>query len=273
MRLDWAAGRGMLEAGGRMLEWAAWGPPPATAPVIVMLHEGLGCLALWRDFPARLQAATGLPVLAYSRAGYGWSEPVPLPRPLDFMTREAVAVLLAVLAALRAPSHVLLGHSDGATIAAEYAGRVADPGLAGLILMAPHFFTEPMGLAEIARAGEAFRTTELRSRMAKYHRDPDVAFRGWNDVWLDPGFAAWNVAGVLDQIAVPTLVIQGWQDQYGTVAQVREVERRSPAPVEVLMLDDCRHAPQFDQLEAVLAAIAGLTQRLGRCAATAAEAR
>lgn len=263
MAVDWTAGRGRLEAGGRSLEWASWGGPAEARPVVVMLHEGLGCVDLWRDAPGRIAAATGLPVLAYSRAGYGRSDAAALPRPLDYMTREAVDVLPDVLDAVGAGRVILLGHSDGATIAAEYAGRVADARVAGLILMAPHFFTEPMGLAEIARAGTAFDTTDLRVRMARYHRDPEATFRGWCDAWLDPGFVEWNVAGVLDRLTVPVLAIQGRQDQYGTLAQLREIEARSPAPVETEVLEDCRHAPHLDQPERTVAAIAAFCAKIG----------
>lgn len=256
MSLDWSQGKGQLVADGKTLEWVTFGPPPGNDPVIVLLHEGLGCLALWRDFPARLAEETGHPVFAYSRAGYGQSDPDTLPRPLDYMTREAVEVLPEVLRTIDAPDYVLLGHSDGATIAAVYAGKIQDDRLRGIVLMAPHFFTEPMGLAEIAEARTAFETTTLRERMAKYHRDPEATFRGWNDAWLDPGFEAWNVEDALDTLTVPALALQGRQDQYGTLAQIEAVVQRSPMPVDLAVLDDCRHSPQFDQPEMTMQAIA-----------------
>lgn len=249
----WGAGR--LDVAGTALDYACWGPPPADAPTLVLLHEGLGCVALWRDLPGRLAAATGLGVLAYSRAGYGQSDPAPLPRPLDYMTREAVHVLPRVLDGLGIGPCLLVGHSDGATIAAEYAGRVADPRLRGLILIAPHFFTEPMGLAEIAAARKAYATAELRGKMAKYHRDPDNVFYGWNDAWLAEGFKSWNVAGVIERWRVPCLAIQGAADQYGTLAQIHTIERLSPAPVETLIVDGAHHAPQLERPAAVLPAI------------------
>lgn len=265
MALAWATGTGTLVAGGKRLEWAGFGPAPtAGRPVIVMLHEGLGCVALWRDFPARLSAATGLPVFAYSRAGYGRSDSADLPRPLDYMTREALEVLPDVLNAIGVRHSLLLGHSDGATIAAEYAGRVEDFRIRGLILMAPHFFTEPLGLAEIAHAREAFASAGLAAKLAKYHADADATFKGWNDAWLDPGFKAWNVADVIDYLRVPALVIQGCEDQYGTRAQVDEIVNRSYAPVDVALLEACRHSPHFDQPEKTLAAIADFTARLLR---------
>ncbi len=264
MALDWAAGKGWLTAGGKRLEWAAWGPGPDAAPTLVLLHEGLGCLGLWRDFPDRLAATTGFGVFAYSRAGYGQSDPADLPRPIDYMTREAVAVLPQVLDAMGFRRGVLMGHSDGATIAAEYAGRVADHRVRGLVLMAPHFFTEPMGLQSIVAAREAYETGGLREKMARWHRDAEHTFRGWNDAWLDPAFAALNVAEVIDYLRVPALAIQGRQDEYGTLAQIEELAARSYAPVDTLILDDCRHAPHQEQPEAVLAAVAEFTTRLER---------
>ncbi len=254
---------GWLDAGGKRLEWAHWGPAPGAAPTIMLLHEGLGCLALWRDFPERLAAATGFGVTAWSRAGYGQSDPADLPRPVDYMTREAAAVLPQVLAATGFRRGILMGHSDGATIAAEYAGRVSDHRVRGLVLMAPHFFTEPGGLAEIARAREAFEAG-LREKMARWHRNPDHTFRGWNDAWLNPAFAEWDVAEVIDYLRVPVLAIQGRQDQYGTLAQIDSLEERSYAPVEVSILDDCRHAPHQEQPEQVLAAVTAFCARLER---------
>ncbi len=252
---DWAAS-GRLLAGGRQLDYACFGPAPDVAPTIVMLHEGLGCVALWRDWPARLAAATGFGVLAYSRAGYGQSDPADLPRPLDYMTREAVEVLPEVIAAMGLGRLLLLGHSDGGTIAAEYAGRVADARLLGLVLIAPHFFTEEMGLEEIARAGEVFETTDLAAKMGRYHRDPVHTFRGWNDAWLDPGFRSWNVSEVIPRWSVPCLAIQGSADQYGTLMQIREIEWRSKEPVEMLVVEGAQHAPHLEASGQVTDAVA-----------------
>lgn len=257
--LDLTMGRGNLQAGGKRLEWAYW--PGGAGPVIVLLHEGLGCVALWRDFPARLAEVSGLPVFAYSREGYGQSDPAGLPLPVDYMTRQATYVLPQVLDALGADKVILMGHSDGATIAAEHAGRVADARVRGLVLMAPHFFTEAEGLAEIARTAAHFGP-EMAGRMGKYHRDPGATFRGWSGAWMNPGFARWDVSEVIDYIRVPVMVVQGRQDQYGTLAQVRAIADRSYAPVEELVLEDCRHAPQFDQPEAVLDAVRNFVQRL-----------
>jgi pimeloyl-ACP methyl ester carboxylesterase len=261
---------GVLTAGGKRLEWAHWGPAPEDAPTIVLLHEGLGSLGLWRDLPQHLTAATGFGVTAYSRAGYGRSDPADLPRPVDYMTREATQVLPQVLDATGFRRGILMGHSDGATIALEYAGRVFDPRVRGLVVMAPHTFTEPVGLAQIARAKEVY-ATELRARMARWQADPDHTFRGWNDAWLNPDFAAWNVAEVIDYLRIPTLAIQGRDDQYGTLAQIAEIETRSYAPVDTLILDDCRHAPHQDQPKAVLSAVVEFCARLERIEAALPE--
>lgn len=261
---DWTNETAYLEAGGKRLEYRCWGPAPDAAPSIVMLHEGLGCLTLWRDFPEKLAEATGWGVMAYSRAGYGQSDLADLPRPLDYMTREAHDVLPQVLDATGFRNGILLGHSDGATIAAEYAGGVEDFRVRGLVLMAPHFFTEAMGLAEIARAREAFETGDLRARMARYHRDPDHTFRGWNDSWLDPAFKDWNVAEAIDYLRIPVLAVQGRDDPYGTLAQIEELETRAYSPVEVEILDGCGHAPHLEKPAETLASVAEFCARLER---------
>ncbi|HSU99122.1 MAG TPA: alpha/beta hydrolase [Roseiarcus sp.] len=252
----WIEGvRDEMKVRHQSLEAIAYGPPPDQAPTIVMLHEGLGCLALWRDFPSQLAAATGHGVFLYSRAGYGGSECVALPRPLDYMTREARFSLPAVIETIGLRRGILLGHSDGASIAAIYAGERADGRIQGLVLLAPHLFTEAMGLAAIAAARRDYERGDLRAKLAKYHTHVDCAFRGWNDAWLDPGFEAWNIEDAVGRWRVPALVIQGADDPYGTLDQVRAVEARSPALVQSVILEGCRHSPQFDQPQATLAAI------------------
>ena len=259
---------GLLKAGGDRLEYSCFGPAPGQAPTLVLLHEGLGSRDLWRDFPERLSAATGWGVCAYSRAGYGGSEPAALPRPLDYMTCEARIVLPEVLQAIGFERGVLMGHSDGATIAAIYAGTVEDPRLRGLVTIAPHFFTEAIGLREIARAKQAFDSGDLRSRLARHHHDPDNCFRGWNDAWLHPEFTDWNVSEALDGIGVPVLAIQGAEDQHGTLAQIDEIERRCSAPVERVVLPGCGHDPCSERAEQVLRELsrfcADLDQALAR---------
>ena len=262
--MDWTPNTDLrIHAGGRRLEARVWGPPPGEAPTIVMLHEGLGSVSMWKGFPEAVAGATGHGVLAYSRAGYGRSDRAELPRPLDYMTREAVDVLPGALDAAGIRRAVLLGHSDGATIAAIHGGQVADPRVRGLILIAPHFFTEPVGLAAIAEARGAFEAGDLRARLARHHDDPDHAFRGWNDAWLDPAFAAWNVADVIDYLRIPVLAIQGRDDQYGTLAQIDEIETRIYSPFERAILD-AHHAPHLEAPEATLAAVAEFAARLDR---------
>ncbi len=262
---------GVVTIDGARLETVSHGPAPDRAPTLVMLHEGLGCVALWRDFPRRLAAATGFGVFAYSRAGLGQSDPVPLPRPRDYITREARETLPELLDAIGFRRGVLLGHSDGASIAAIYAGSIEDFRVRGLVLMAPHFFTEEGGLASIAAAREAYETSDLRAKLAKYHRDVDNAFRGWNDAWLDPGFKAWNIADVIDYLRVPVLAIQGADDQYGTPAQIREIENRIYSPVDVEILAECKHSPHLEQPDKTLAAVADFCARLNRIERTVVE--
>lgn len=265
MGVTWSDEAGLrLKAGGKSLEYAAWGPKPTEAPTLVLIHEGLGSVALWRDFPQALVDATGFGVLAYSRAGYGASDPVDLPRPLDYMTQEATGVLGHVLDAAGIEQAVLLGHSDGATIATIYAGSVSDMRIRSLILMAPHFFTEPMGLAAIKAAGEAYASGDLKAKLSKYHAHVDVAFNGWHGAWTNPEFAAWNVADAIDHLRIPVLAIQGRDDAYGTLAQIEEIETRIYSPVETAILDNCGHAPHLDQPHATIDAIREFCARLDR---------
>ena len=263
--IDWSHGtRVSIEAGGKTLRGLCLGPPPAAAPTIVMLHEGLGSVEMWKDFPEKVVEETGHGVLAYSRAGYGQSDPADLPLPTDYMTREAVDVLPVVLDRIGFQRGILLGHSDGASIAAIYAGSVSDMRVRGLILMAPHFFTETVGLESIKQAKEAFENGDLRNRLAKYHRDPDATFHGWNDAWLNPGFHNWNVADSIDHWHIPVLAFQGADDEYGTGAQIVEVEERTYSPAETAILENCGHAPHRDQPEKTLALIVEFCERLER---------
>lgn len=247
---------------GKSIEIACYGPPPENAPTLVLLHEGLGSVALWRDVPSRLASQTGLGVLVYSRAGYGQSDPVELPRPLDYMTLEATDVLPHVLDTVGIRRAILVGHSDGATIAAIYAGTVIDFRVRGLVLIAPHFFTEPDALEEIAKSKVSYENGDLRQRMAKYHRDPDVAFYGWNNSWLNPDFVDWDVTEVIDYIRVPVLAVQGRDDQYGTLAQIDELKSRCYAPVDVLIVGNCGHAPHLEHTDQVVEEISEFCSRL-----------
>ncbi len=264
-KFDWKAGEpGWLVIDGKRLEAVCHGPSPAEAPTIVMLHEGLGCVALWRDFPQKLAQATGFGVFGYSRAGYGQSDPTELPRPVDYMEREAVVVLPQLLDAIGFRHGILLGHSDGASIAAIHAGSIEDFRVRGLVLIAPHFFTEAAGLQAIIEARDAFDQSELRARLAKYHRDAEHSFRGWNEAWLNPKFHDWNIAANIDYWRVPVLAVQGEGDQYGTVAQIREIEARTYCPVDVEIIAGCKHSPHVEAPEKLLAAVVEFCERLQR---------
>lgn len=251
-----------LHACGARLECRWTGPAPADAPTLVFLHEGLGSVSTWRDFPDALAAATGCGALVYSRAGYGRSDPVPLPRPVRFMHDQAT-VLHAILAQTGIRQPILVGHSDGASIALIAAGTARISGLLGLVLEAPHTFAEPHGLESIARIADVYRTTNLRERLMRHHGDNvDTAFWGWNRVWLDPAFRAWNIEDVLPGITAPTLVIQGADDEYGTWKHVESIQHGSSGPVETLLLPHCGHAPHVEQRDAVLAAMTGFIARI-----------
>lgn len=230
---------------------------PKTDEAIVMLHEGLGCVAAWRDFPARVSEATGLGVFVYSRLGYGRSDPVPLPRPLRYMHDEA-ALLPHILKDIHKP--ILLGHSDGASIAIIAAGSGID--VRGLVLLAPHVFCEDRSVAGIEAARDAYEHGDLRARLAKYHDDVDVAFWGWNRAWLDPGFRAWNIEEYLPRIAAPTLVVQGDADPYGTLAQVDAIERGIPRGITKVILPGVGHAPHREREAETLAAIRAFVSRV-----------
>jgi pimeloyl-ACP methyl ester carboxylesterase len=255
---------GALSIDGAALEYRLIGPRPDAAPTIVMLHEGLGSVSTWGPFPAALAEKTGTGVFVYSRAGYGRSSSVALPRPLDYMQREAAEVLPTLLDAIGFRRGILLGHSDGASIAAYYAGSVQDHRVRALVLLAPHFFTEPEGLAEIRDVRSAYATTDLRARLARHHADVDVAFRGWNEAWLDPGFESFDITEALGYIRVPILVIQGLDDRYGTVRQVEVAQEECTCPVEPLLLPGCGHAPHREKPAETLAAVAGFVDRILR---------
>lgn len=253
-----------IEVCGKRLEGRCWGPAPDAAPTLVLLHEGLGSAGLWRDFPEKLADRTGYGVFAYSRAGYGRSDPVELPRPLDYMTREAVDVLPHVLDAIGFRRGVLLGHSDGASIAAVYAGTIEDFRVRGLCLISPHFFTEPSGLAAIAEAKAQYETGDLRERLARHHGDVDNAFRGWNDAWLDPRFKPWTIEDAIAYIRVPVLAMQGDGDQYGTLAQIDALRHGLYSPLDVKIFEDGKHAPHLEQPEETVEAVADFLARLDR---------
>jgi pimeloyl-ACP methyl ester carboxylesterase len=258
------ADQGFLQLGQTRLEYRMIGPRPDATPTLVLLHEGLGSADIWGGFAQELAIATGTGVFAYSRAGYGRSSRSQLPRPVSFMHDEARDVLPLVLDAMGFRRGLLVGHSDGASIAAIYAGSVQDHRVRGLALMAPHFFTEDMGIAEIARAKIAFETGPLRAKLARLHADPDNAFHNWSGPWLDPEFRNWELSDALAHIRVPILIVQGENDQYGTMRQIEMAQQECYCPVEVAMLPDTRHAPYREAPEATLRAISDYANRLLR---------
>jgi pimeloyl-ACP methyl ester carboxylesterase len=246
-----------LEVGPHRLECAWHGKRGPRA--LVFLHEGLGCVALWRDFPPRLAEATGLPSFVYSRANYGRSSAsVPLPRPVRYMHDEAL-LLPELLRAAGISQPVLVGHSDGASIAILYAAAHRVP---GLILEAPHVFAEELSLRSIAKAREAYERGDLRARLARWHEHVDAAFWGWNGPWLHPGFRGWNLTGCLPAIEAPTLLVQGEEDEYGTLAQIEAIERGLRGRSDRLVLPGCGHAPHKDREAEVLQAMARFARSL-----------
>jgi pimeloyl-ACP methyl ester carboxylesterase len=246
---------GHLRINDHDLEYRLIGPRPPEAPTIVMLHEGLGSTALWGDFPQSLQAATGMGVFVYSRAGYGASTPVTLPRPLDYMSREALDVLPVLLERIGFERGVLLGHSDGASIAAIHAGGSNDHRVRGVVLIAPHFIVEDVSVASIAEIRTTYETTDLRSKLARWHQNVDNAFYGWNDAWLDPDFRRWDISDYLAYIRVPVAILQGEGDQYGTIRQIEIAQEECYCPVDVTIIPGAGHSPHREAPELALATI------------------
>src|ERR1700739_1604248 len=227
---------GFLAIDASELEYRMIGPAPADAPTIVMLHEGLGSAGLWGDFPEKLQAATGAGVFVYSRAGYGASSPVTLPRPLDYMRVEALDVLPKLLDAIGFRRGLLVGHSDGASIAAIYAGSHQDHRVQGMARVAPHFIVEAISVASRAKKKTAYETTNLKEKLARWHKDVDNAFYGWNGAWLNPAFRDCDISEYLAYIRVPVLIVQGVDDQYGTMRQVEIAKEECYCPVDVAII-------------------------------------
>lgn len=253
--------------GGRTIsiEYAWIAPARTSAPLVAFLHEGLGSLAMWKDYPVRLCDAGGYRGLVFSRAGYGRSTPrAPAERwPVDFMEAQAREFMppfferLGVCADGRKPW--LFGHSDGASIALVLAATFPDSA-AGVIAVAPHIFVEDLSIRSIEAARRAYVATDLRSRLARYHGDPDSAFWGWNDVWLAPEFRAWSIEAILASLRCPILAVQGENDEYGTLAQVEGI-RRAAAQAEVVVLPDCGHSPHRDQPDALTQAVTDFIAR------------
>ncbi len=227
------------------IEYQWVGDAGSRHPTVVFLHEGLGSVAMWKDFPARFCSDHGFKGLVFSRYGYGRSTPKPADEHWtpDFMHAQAHEVLPALLDHLQITTPWLFGHSDGGSIALLHAARF-EP--AGIVVVAPHIRVEDVSIASIERAREAFATTDLRARLARHHADPDSAFRGWNDVWLSPAFRHWNIEDELATIRCPVLAVQGEDDEYGTLAQIRGIAAKLPA-TELLVIARCGHSPHRDQ--------------------------
>ena len=265
---------GHLDVDGLRLEYRMLGPSPENAPTVVMLHEGLGSVSMWRVFPDRVAKTTGFGVFVYSRMGYGSSSPCEVPRPLTYMHDEALATLPCILDGIGFRVGVMLGHSDGASIAAIHAGGCRDERVRGLILMAPHFFTEDAGIESIARSKADFEAADLRARLYKHHGDNvDGAFWGWNRAWLEPGFRRWDIREYLAKIRTPVLIIQGENDEYGSEKQIQVARAQCSAPVQALLLPLCGHSPHRDQPERTLTEIAAFSRQVSELPGAAVSKR
>ena len=250
-----------ITAAGHALEYQ-WIDGPASRPALVFLHEGLGSIGQWRDFPARVAQASGCRALVYDRYGYGKSDVLREPRVgVEFMHDGALNELPELLENLAVENPILIGHSDGASIALIHAGG-SGRAVEGLLLMAPHVSVEEVCLASIRKARAEFDTTDRRERLARHHAHPDSAFRGWSEVWLDPGFRDWNIEEFLPRITCPILAIQGEDDEYGTLAQLDAIARQAGGPCELLKLPDCGHSPHKDQPEKVLSSLSGFIGKI-----------
>lgn len=236
-------------------------PGDPAAPWLVFLHEGLGSVSLWRDFPDTVARRLGARALIYSRRGYGQSAPLAGPRARDFMHREARDVLPALLAHFHIERPILIGHSDGASIALIHAADRAND-IAAVVLMAPHVFVEPISIDAIARVRAAYLRGDLKDRLARHHTHVDDAFLGWADIWLDAGFGDWSLAPEIAQLQCPTLLIQGENDEYGTLAQIDAIEAGAAGPVTRLVLPACGHVPQRDRPAEVVEAIVAFAASL-----------
>ena len=248
------------QVGGHRIEYARIDIARPLRPTLVLLHEGLGSIAAWRDFPDRLARAAGCNALAYSRYGYGNSDPLTAPRGVRYMHDEALIALPELLDQLGIERPILVGHSDGGSIALIHAGVGIRP-VAGVVTLAAHVLVEDISVASIAAAKVAYESTDLRAKLARHHADVDSAFWGWNRIWLDPVFRAWNIEEYLPRIACPVLAIQGVDDEYGTMEQLHRIGAQV-REVELLELEDCRHSPHKDQPEAVLAAMTRFVDRI-----------
>jgi pimeloyl-ACP methyl ester carboxylesterase len=230
-------------------------------PYLVFLHEGLGSVSMWRDFPDKVARQAGARALVYSRQGYGQSGPLTGPRAPKFMHDEALVMLPALLKRLGIEQPILIGHSDGASIALIHAAERRE-NTRGVVLMAPHVFVEAITVESIARIAETYEASDLRARLTRHHAHVDDAFRGWSRIWLDPRFRTWSLGAEVQRLSVPTLLIQGEDDEYGTLAQIDAISEAAPGPVQRVVLSNCGHVPFRDQEAGVLDAVAGFVERI-----------
>lgn len=255
---------GFVEAGGHRLEYLLYPAHQIARPTLVFLHEGLGSISLWRDFPQRVAEATGCRTLVYSRYGYGRSDVLAAPRAPDYMHVEALEVLPQVLDALGIECPLLVGHSDGGSIALIHAGAGRRP-CAGVVVLAPHLFVEAMSVRGIADTVAVFERSDLPQKLARHHADARRTFYGWADIWRHPDFRTWNIEEYLPGLRCPVLAIQGEDDEYATMVHIDRIAERAvnAAEVELLKLADCRHSPQRDQADAVAEALTAFVRRFG----------
>lgn len=244
---------------GQKLHYERYGSEFDRGP-LVFLHEGLGSVELWRDFPRDVSSSTRRPALAYSRYGNGWSSPLTEPRRPGYMHDEAMVTLPKVIAELVAGAPILVGHSDGASIAIVYAG--AGHHLAGLVLIAPHVFVEPETVRSISAIRDRFPDSEMAEKMSKYHTDPEATFYGWADIWLNPAFRSWNIEEYLPEVRCPMLLIQGDADEYGTVGQLDAIARGSGSAPQRLVIAGAGHSPHVSHPDLVTDAVVSFIERL-----------
>jgi len=260
--LQTQANESYLSVGDMQLECRLIGENPAHSPAFVMLHEGLGSIRTWGEFPKLLSEATGASVFVYSRDGYGSSPLAQQKLPIDYIRQHAFSVLPRILDQIEFSRGVLLGHSDGASMATAYVGTANDPRVRGLVLMAPHFYVEEATLAEIRDARVSYQHRDLRQRLSRYHTNVDAAFLRWNDVWLDPQFASFDLTAELSNIDVPTLIIRGDEDRYGTHQQVWRAEKFHRGPLSTMLVPNCGHVPHREKPSQTIDAIAAFCKPL-----------
>lgn len=247
---------GFTVVNGAIIEWYWCGPPPDAAPTLVFLHEALGCVAAWRAFPRSLAERLGFGALVYSRAGFGRSGPGVLPLPLDYHRREALVCLPELLIQAGIRQAVLVGHSDGGTMALLHAGVVRDPRVRAVVTMAAHVFNEDVTIQGIEAAKREYHQT-FRQPLARYHGNKASAvFWSWSDIWLSPAFRSWTVAPALAGITQPLLAVQGEDDRYGTLAQLDAIVGGVSGPAERLIMPGCGHVPHLEKKDELLDAVA-----------------